>query len=107
MKASGWETLSSSLVALLGGSCLWGLAFAFMSMLHRQQADSAVTSAKLVGAVGVVTMPISPESHLGKIQCAACSEELIVRCDEAVGAGARVIIVEPTGGIYLVRKWEG
>ena len=104
MKASGWATIPSSLIALLAGSALWALAFLFMSMLHRQQADSTVTSAKLVGAVGVVTIPISVESHLGKIQCAACSEELIVRCDEEVGAGARVRIVESAGGIYLVKK---
>jgi membrane protein implicated in regulation of membrane protease activity len=104
LKASGWETLPSTLIALLAGSCLWALAFFFMSMLHRQQADSTVISGKLVGAVGVVTTAISAESHLGKIQCAACPEELIVRCDEEVAAGARVRIIESAGGIYLVRK---
>lgn len=103
LKASGWSTVPTSFVALLAGSSLWLLAFGFMSMLHRQQADSTVTSAKLVGHVGVVTIPIS-ENHLGKIQCAACSEELIVRCDQEVGAGARVRIVESAGGIYLVKK---
>ena len=74
-----------------------------MSMLHRQQADSTVTSAKLIGAIGVVTIPVSKD-HLGKIQCAACTEELIVRCDEEVGAGERVRILEGTGGIYFVKK---
>jgi membrane protein implicated in regulation of membrane protease activity len=103
LMASGWKLLPSSLVSLLAGSCLWAIALGFMSMLHRQQADSTVKSAKLVGHVGVVTTPIS-ENHLGKIQCAACSEELIVRCDEEVGAGARVRIVESAGGIYLVKK---
>jgi membrane protein implicated in regulation of membrane protease activity len=105
--ASGWQMLPSSLAALLGGGALWGIAFAFMSMLHRQQGDSTVTMAKVVGSVGVVTVPISAESHLGKVQCASSPEELIVRCDQQVAAGARVVIVERAGGIYLVRKWEG
>ncbi|MBZ5625340.1 MAG: hypothetical protein LAQ69_42565 [Acidobacteriia bacterium] len=103
LKASGWSTFPSSLLALLAGCSLWALAFGFMSMLHRQQADSTVTSAKLIGAIGVVTIPVSKD-HLGKIQCAACTEELIVRCDEEVGAGERVRILEGTGGIYFVKK---
>src|SRR5207245_558359 len=89
MKASEWSTLASSAGALTGGSCLWAAAFAFMSVLHRQQADSTVTSAKLIGAVAVVTIPI-PRNGVGKVQCSACTEELIVRSDQEVGAGERV-----------------
>jgi len=105
LKASAWTTFPCALVSLLAGSCLWALAFAFMSVLHRQQADSTVTAAKLIGAVGVVTVQIPP-GGVGKIQCAACSEELIVRCDEAVSAGERVRIVEDSGGTYIVKKWQ-
>jgi membrane protein implicated in regulation of membrane protease activity len=105
--ASGWQAIPSTLTAVVSGSCLWLLAFAFMNMLHRQQADSTVTSEKLVGSIGVVTVAVSPESHLGKIRCANCSEELIVRCDQEIDAGERVVIVESAGGIYLVRKWDG
>ncbi|HLK68017.1 MAG TPA: NfeD family protein [Bryobacteraceae bacterium] len=105
--ASGWQLLPASTVALLGGLGLWVIAFAFMSMLHRQQADSTLISAQLLGAVGVVTVPISAETHLGKIQCGSCPEELIVRCDDKIDAGSRVVITERAGGIYLVRKWDG
>ena len=104
LMAWGWVALTSTLVALGAGSCLWALAFAFMTVLHRQQADSAITTHKLVGAVGVVTVPISSESHLGKVQCSNCSEELIVRCEEPVATGALVRIVERAGGVYLVTK---
>ena len=65
----------------------------------------AVTTAKLVGAVGVVTIPISLNG-VGKIQCGACTEELIVRCDEEVPAGERVRIVENSGGVYLVKRCQ-
>lgn len=105
LKAMGWATFPSTLVALLAGCCLWAGAFAFMSVLHRQQADSTVTTAKLVGAVGVVTIPISLNG-VGKIQCGACTEELIVRCDEEVPAGERVRIVENSGGVYLVKRCQ-
>ena len=105
LKASGWATFPCSLVALTAGCCLWALAFAFMSVLHRQQADSTVTAAKLIGAVGTVTVPIAPNG-VGKIQCAACSEELIVRCDEELPAGERVRIVEDSGGTYLVKRLQ-
>ena len=103
LKAQGSGTVTSSLVALLVGCCLWLGAFGFMSVLHRQQADSTVTSEKLIGTLGVVTIPISL-NHVGKIQCAGCSEELIVRCDEEVGVGERVRILENSGGVYIVRK---
>jgi membrane-bound ClpP family serine protease len=105
LKAMGWATIPCSLVSLVLGCCLWGLAFAFMSVLHRQQADSTVTAAKLIGSIGVVTIPIAP-NRVGKIQCAACSEELIVRCDEEVAAGERVRIVEDSGGTYIVKKCQ-
>lgn len=103
LKAQGWATVSSSLLALLIGCCLWLAAFGFMSLLHRQQADSTVTVEKLIGASGVITIPISG-NHVGKMQCGACSEELIVRCDEEVAAGERVRIVENSGGAYIVKK---
>ena len=105
LKASGWSTIPASLVALGAGCCLWAGAFAFMSVLHRQQADSTVTAARLIGAIGVVTVPIV-SNGVGKIQCAACSEELIVRCDEEVAAGERVRIVEDSGGTYLVKRCQ-
>ena len=105
LKASGWATFSATLVALAAGGCLWAGAFAFMSVLHRQQADSTVTVAKLIGSVGVVTVQIAP-GGVGKIQCAACSEELIVRCDEEVATGERVRIIESSGGAYLVKRCQ-
>lgn len=103
LKAQGSGTVASSLLALLVGCCLWLAAFGFMSLLHGQQADSTVTAEKLIGSLGVVTVPI-PQNHVGKIQCAGCSEELIVRCDVEVGVGERVRIVENSGGVYIVRK---
>lgn len=103
LRAQGSGIVPSAMLALLVGCCLWLAAFGFMSLLHRQQADSTVTAEKLIGSLGVVTIPIAPNG-VGKVQCAGCSEELIVRCDEEVSAGGRVRIVENSGGVYIVRK---
>lgn len=97
----------SALGGLGGGIVLGGIAFYCLGLFYRQQADSTMTTARIVGSVGTVTVPAPPNGS-GKAQFTVGREgvELIVRskAGESLATGSQVRVLTEAGGMYLVEK---
>ena len=105
VRANGVGMPGSTMSGLATGIACWGLAFAVMYLIAKQQGDSTVTVARIMNATGTVVLPI-PENGVGKIQCSVAGslQEFLARSKTPVllSVGSQVRIVGDSGGVYLV-----
>src|SRR5690606_39215028 len=64
--AYGWDTLSSSLFAIVPGFVMGFVAYRFMRALYGQESSSVVEVARLVGTTGVVEVGL-PQGGVGRV----------------------------------------
>lgn len=106
-RAYGISMPASTFSGILTGAGCWALAFAVMSLLYKQQADSTVTPRRLLDATGVVIMLV-PAQGVGKIQCSVAGglHDFLARSakDEELPEGTLVRITGDVGGVYFVEK---
>lgn len=93
---------------IFGAVCLF-LAFLFMKAMHKQQANSTLTTEKLVTICATVSLSI-PAGGIGKIQCNTGDgfNEFVARSEngQSLPAGTPVRIVSQAGGICTVKVIE-
>ena len=105
--AYGWDTLASSLFAVIPGLGLAFAAYKVMSALYGQQSSSVVEVAGLVGRTAVVEVSL-PRGGLGRISVNTDSGRgsFLARAEDGapIHSGDSVIIKATVGGDLIVAK---
>jgi hypothetical protein len=106
----GFGVAASSLIGLVGGIVLGGLAFYFGRLLYHQQASSSISARQLVGRLAEVTVTIQP-GGVGQISCRIGEErvEKLARAtnDIVIKPGSVVLIEEVSDGAVIVSLYDG
>jgi membrane protein implicated in regulation of membrane protease activity len=105
--AYGWDTLQSSLFAIIPGFAMAFIAYRFMKMLYGQEASSVLEVASLVGRTGIVEVGV-PQSGLGRVlmNTAGGRSSFIARSEDGspIASGESVVVKSTLGGDLVVAK---
>jgi membrane protein implicated in regulation of membrane protease activity len=104
----GWDTLESSLFAIIPGLAMAFVAYRFMKALYGQEASSVLEVASLVGRAGVVEVGV-PQSGLGRVLMNTAGggrSSFIARSEDGspIASGESVIVKSTLGGDLVVSR---
>jgi membrane protein implicated in regulation of membrane protease activity len=101
----GWSVLWATYVAFAAGLLLGLTAYSLLNLLYKQQANSLVTNAKLVGCLGQVVTRIPPNG-CGEVTFIAAGQSMTQLASSAhhveLSVGKRVKILTVSGSALLV-----
>ena len=107
--AYGWDTLASSLFAVMPGAVVAGVAYQAMRLLYGQQSSSLLEVSGLRGRSGVVEIAIPP-GGLGRVTVSTHhgTSSFLARCQDgtAIAHGEQIIVRGSLGSELVVARAE-
>ena len=105
--AYGWDTLQSSLFAVVPGIAMAFVAYRFMKTLYGQEASSVLQVSSLVGRTGVVEVGV-PQSGLGRVLMSTVGgrSSFIARSEDGspIASGESVVVKSTLGTDLVVSR---
>jgi membrane protein implicated in regulation of membrane protease activity len=106
--AYGWDTLTSSLFAIIPGLILAFVAYRFMRALYGQESSSVVQIASLVGSTGVVEVGL-PQGGVGRVLLGTAGggrSSFLARSEDGapISTGEAVVVRSTLGSDLVVSK---
>jgi membrane protein implicated in regulation of membrane protease activity len=106
--AYGWDTLASSLFAVIPGTGLAFVAYRFMRALYGQESSSVVEVARLVGSTGVVEVGL-PQGGVGRVMLSTGGggrSSFLARSEDGapISTGESVVVKSTLGSDLVVSR---
>jgi membrane protein implicated in regulation of membrane protease activity len=109
--AYGWDTLQSSVFAIIPGTAMAFVAYRFMKMLYGQEASSVLEVSSLVGHTGIIEVGV-PASGLGRVLMNTAGggrNSFIARSEDGspIASGESVVVKSTLGSDLVVSRTAG